>query len=160
MTGQCNTVSGEYAFDENTTGHNNTVSGYLALTSNTIGNYNIAIGRAALVLNTEEALSEHAGILGRIEEAEEIGVKLAAVGDPGVAADTATVVKQSLMADSARAPTALVRSVRAAPAALPPAMPRSATPTVATPTAPIRATSCPTTSRNATKCIIVWAPSV
>ena len=45
-----------------------------------------------LVLDAEESLSENPGILGRIEEAEEIQAKLAAVGDPGAAADTAAAI--------------------------------------------------------------------
>ena len=42
-----------------------------------------------LVLNAEEALSEHSGILGRIEEVDEIGAKLAALGDATARADVA-----------------------------------------------------------------------
>lgn len=46
----------------------------------------------SLVLSAGEALSDHAGILGRIEEAEEIGVKLAALGDATSKAETAAAV--------------------------------------------------------------------
>lgn len=46
----------------------------------------------SLVLRSEEALSEHVGILGKIEEAEEIGVKLAALGDVAAGAETAAAV--------------------------------------------------------------------
>jgi hypothetical protein len=46
----------------------------------------------ALVIGSDEALSEHPGVLGKIEEAEEIGAKLAVLGDPTARPDTAFAV--------------------------------------------------------------------
>ncbi len=45
-----------------------------------------------IVLDSDESLSGHSGILGRIEEVEEIGGKLAALGDAAARADTAAAI--------------------------------------------------------------------
>src|SRR5690606_39186019 len=46
----------------------------------------------AIILDTEEPISAQPGVLGRIEQAEAIGAKLAAVGDATARADTAAAV--------------------------------------------------------------------
>jgi len=53
------------------------------------GHYRQAL---AIVIDAPEAISGHAGILGRIEDAQDIGLKLAALGDPTAKADVAAAV--------------------------------------------------------------------